>query len=137
MIAHGWMGWLHNPRPGGEFDLGLGVGPRGYRLHSFTGDRGMFATAEYRYMAAENFLNLADMGIAGFVDYGGAWYAGEPRRLGWDFGVGLRIGTSRSTDLLLNRFDLVRRVGNEQEPSGWVIVIGKGLVFSSRGILNQ
>jgi hypothetical protein len=97
----------------------------------------MFATAEYRYMAAENFLNLADMGIAGFVDYGGAWYSGEPRRLGWDFGVGLRIGTSRSTDLLLNRIDLVRRVGNEQEPSGWVIVIGKGLVFSSRGILNQ
>jgi hypothetical protein len=137
IIAHGWLGWLHNSRPGGEFDLGLGVGPRGYRLHSFTGDRGMFATAEYRYMAAENFLNLADMGIAGFVDYGGAWYAGEPRRLGWDFGVGLRIGTSRSTDLLLNRFDLVRRVGNEQEPSGWVIVIGKGLVFSSRGILNQ
>ncbi len=136
-VVHAWGGWLHNPRPGGEFDLGLGVGPRGYRLHSFSGDRGLFTTAEYRYMLAEDFAQLVDVGVAAFVDYGGAWYSGSRRRLGWDYGVGLRVGTSRSTDLLLNRIDLVRRVGSDREPGGWVLVIGKGLVFSTTGLFNR
>lgn len=136
-VVHAWGGWLENHRPGGEFDLGLGQGPRGYRLHAFSGDRGVFATAEYRWMAFEDFLQLAEIGVAGFVDWGGAWYSGEPRRTGWNIGAGLRFGTSRSTDLILNRFDLAWRAGNEREPSGWVIVIGKGLVFSTSGILNR
>jgi len=59
------------------------------------------------------------------------------RRTGWNFGVGLRVGTSRSTDLLLNRVDLVRRVGSDREPGGWVLVIGKGLVFSTTGLFNR
>lgn len=136
-VFHAWGGWLHNPRPGGEFDLGFGLGPRGYRLHSYTGDRGVFATAEYRYMAFDDFLKLATMGVAGFVDWGGAWYQGSKVRTGWNVGAGLRFGTSRSTDLLLNRFDLAYRLGNDVEPPGWVIVIGKGLVFSTSGILNR
>lgn len=136
-VFHAWGGWLHHPRPGGEFDLGLGLGPRGYRLHAYSGDRGVFATAEYRYMAFQDFLRLADLGVAGFVDWGGAWYQGSKVRTGWNLGAGLRFGSSRSTDLFLNRFDLVYRGGNEIEPAGWVVVIGKGLVFSTNGILNR
>ena len=136
-VFHAWGGWLHHPRPGGEFDLGLGLGPRGYRLHAYSGDRGVFATAEYRYMAFQDFLKLADIGVAGFVDWGGAWYQGSKVRTGWNLGAGLRFGPSRSTDLFLNRFDLVYRGGNEIEPAGWVVVIGKGLVFSTNGILNR
>jgi len=136
-LLHGWVGWLHNPRPGGEFDFGFGVGPRAYRLHAFTGDRGVFTTAEYRYMLAEDFLTIADVGVAAFVDWGGAWYSGERRRTAWDFGLGLRVGTSRSTDLLLNRIDLGYRAGNDREVSGWVLVIGKGFVFSSSGVVNR
>ena len=136
-ILHAWGGWLENPRPGGEFDLGLGVGPRAYRLHAFTGDRGVFGTAEYRVMFAEDFLTVADVGIAGFADWGGAWYSGERRRTAWDFGIGLRIGPSRSTDIFLHRIDLTYRAGNEREASGWVLVIGKGFVFSTTGSLSR
>lgn len=136
-IFHAWAGWLHNPRPGGEFDLGLGVGPRAYELHAFSGDRGVITTAEYRFTIAEDFLKLADFGIAAFADWGGAWYAGERRRTGWDIGLGLRIGTSRATSLTLNRIDLAYRPATAQQGSGWVLSVGKGFNFSTSGTLNR
>jgi len=97
-IVHVETGWIENPLPGAEFDLGLGSGPRAFRSHAFTGDRTVFATAEYRVTVADDFLGLVGLGIAGFVDHGGAWYAGTPRRLGWDAGLGLRLG-DRHLDL--------------------------------------
>jgi hypothetical protein len=132
-ILHLETGWLDHPIPGGEFDLGLGVGPRAFRSHAFTGDRAYFGTAEYRVTVADDFLGMIGLGVAGFVDHGGAWYSGSPRRTGWDAGVGLRLGASRSTDTDALRFDLARRFGNDAQPSGWVITVGKGFVFSSLG----
>lgn len=137
IVAHGWAGALDNPRPGGEFDLGLGVGPRGFRLHAFTGDRALFATAEYRYLFALDVLRTLDLGVASFVDHGGAWYTGSPRRTGWDYGVGLRLGYSRSTDLEMTRLDLVRRAPGPTDPGDWLLVIGRGLTFSTAGVLNR
>jgi hypothetical protein len=136
-IVHAWAGWLDNPRPGGEFDLGLGLGPRGFRLHAFSGDRGVFTTAEYRYLVGLDWFQVLDLGVAGFVDYGGAWYAGSPARTGVDFGIGLRVGFSRANSLEMNRIDLVRRAANDVEPAGWLLVIGRGFVFSTAGILNR
>ncbi len=130
-ILHLEGGWLENPVPGGEFDLGLGSGPRAFRSHAFTGDRSYFGTAEYRVTVADDFLGMIGLGIAGFVDHGGAWYAGSPRRTGWDAGVGLRLGASRSTDTDAVRFDLARRFGNDAQPAGWVVTVGKGFVFSA------
>jgi len=136
-VAHVGAGWLDDPRPGGEFDLGLGLGPRGFRNHAFTGDRGVNTSAEYRYMAALDFLKILDLGIATFVDWGGAWYAGSKRRTGWDTGIGLRMGPSRSTQIELTRVDLVYRGKTDTDPSGWVIVIGRGLTFSTAAILTR
>ncbi len=76
-ILHLEGGWLKDPVPGAEFDLGLGTGPRAFRSHSFTGDRSYFGTAEYRVTVVDDFLGQIGLGIAGFVDHGGAWYAGE------------------------------------------------------------
>jgi hypothetical protein len=132
-IVHLEAGWLKNPLPGAEFDLGLGSGPRAFRSHAFTGDRTVFATAEYRVTVAEDFLGLMGLGIAGFVDHGGAWYAGTPRRLGWDAGLGLRLGASRANDTEALRFDLARRFGNDAQDGGWVLTVGKGFVFSPVG----
>lgn len=129
-IAHVEGGWLKDPLPGAEFDLGLGTGPRAFRSHAFTGDRMYFATAEYRVTVTDDFLGLVGLGIAGFADHGGAWYAGSPRRTGWDAGVGLRLGTSRSSDTEALRFDLAHRFGNDAQESGWVVTVGKGFVFS-------
>lgn len=130
-LVHASGGMLRAPLPGSEFDLGLGAGPRAFRQHAFTGDRAFFVTAEYRYGAAVDFLKVMDVGIATFVDHGGAWYAGSPVRTGWDFGVGLRLGASRAPELEANRLDVVYRVGNDRERSGWVFVVGKGFAFSS------
>ncbi|MDQ3136921.1 MAG: hypothetical protein M3Q93_04975 [Gemmatimonadota bacterium] len=129
-IVHVEGGWLENPVPGGEFDLGLGTGPRAFRSHAFTGDRSYFVTAEYRLTILDDFLGMIGLGIAGFADHGGAWYAGSPRRTGWDAGIGLRLGASRSTDTDALRFDLARRFGNDAQPAGWVVTVGKGFVFS-------
>ena len=129
-VLHAESGWIRNPLPGAEFDLGLGTGPRAFGSHAFTGDRSVFATAEYRVTVAEDFLGLVGLGVAGFVDHGGAWYAGSRRRLGWDAGVGLRLGASRSSDTEALRFDLARRFANDVEPGGWVVTVGKGFAFS-------
>jgi hypothetical protein len=133
VILHAESGWIEQPLPGAEFDLGLGTGPRAFGSHAFTGDRSVFATAEYRVTVADDFLGLVGLGVAGFVDHGGAWYAGSPRRLGWDAGVGLRLGASRSSDTEALRFDLARRFANDAQEAGWVVTVGKGFVFSPLG----
>lgn len=132
-ILHGEAGWIENPLPGSEFDLGLGQGPRAFRSHAFTGDRSFFFTAEYRVTVVDDFLGMVGLGLAGFVDHGGAWYAGSPRRTGWDAGLGIRVGASRSTDTEALRFDLARRFANDAEGAGWVVTVGKGFVFSPLG----
>ena len=130
-LLHVEGGMLRRPAPGSEYDLGLGVGPRGFREHAFTGDRQFFGTLEYRYTAFEEFAKVLGIGLATFVDYGGAWYRGAPRRTGWDAGVGLRLGPSRAPDDGASRLDLVRRFASDREPAGWVFVVGKGFVFST------
>ena len=129
-VLHVEGGWLEDPVPGEEFDLGLGRGPRAFGSHAFTGDRSIFGTAEYRYTIVDDLWGLLGLGLAGFVDHGGAWYAGEPRRVGWDAGVGLRLGASRSTDTPAIRFDLAHRFANDVDPSGWVLTVGKGFAFT-------
>jgi hypothetical protein len=124
-------GWLKDPVPGEEFDLGLGSGPRAFGSHAFTGDRYFFGTAEYRYTVVEDLAGLVGLGVAGFVDHGGAWYAGSPRRTGWDAGIGLRVGASRSSDTPALRFDLARRFANDVDRAAWVVSVGKGFAFSS------
>ena len=130
-VFHLEGGWLKNPVPGEEFDLGLGSGPRAFGSHAFTGDRSVFATAEYRVTVAEDLFGLVGLGIAGFVDHGGAWYAGSRKRLGWDAGVGLRLGPSRATATDALRFDLAHRFATDVEEGGWVLTVGKGFAFAA------
>lgn len=128
-VLHGSAGWQKNNRPGGEYDLGAGFGPRALRLHAFTGDRYVFSMAEYRWTAAEDLWGLVGVGLAGFVDHGGAWYDGTPRRTGWDAGFGLRLGPSRTPEPEAIRVDLAYRFASGPERAGWVLVIGKGFPF--------
>lgn len=131
VLFHAEAGMLRKPVPGSEFDLGLGAGPRGFREHAFTGDRQFFGTLEYRYTAFQELAKVTGVGLATFVDYGGAWYRGDRRRTGWDAGVGLRLGPSRAPDDGASRLDLVRRFASDRQPAGWVFVVGKGFVFST------
>jgi hypothetical protein len=129
-ILHADVGWLKNPIPSTEFDLGFARGPRGFPIHAFTGDRTYFTTAEYRVSLAEDLFKSLALGVAGFADHGGAWYSGSPRRTGTDVGLGLRLSPSRAADANPTRLDLAYRFKNDRERAGWVFVIASGLVFS-------
>lgn len=131
ILLHGDGGWQKNAAPGDEFDLGLGIGPRAFPAHAFTGDRAFYGTAEYRWILTEEFLHVIGIGLAGFGDYGGAWFDGTPSRTGTDFGVGLRLGPSRVAGEPPLRIDAAYRLANDVEGKGWVIVIQKGFPFAA------
>jgi hypothetical protein len=135
-VLHGSAGMQKDPRPGQEFDLGLGIGPRAARAHAFTGDRAFFTSAEYRFNVDDDFLALTGLGVAAFVDYGGAWYHGDPRRTGVHAGIGLRLAPSRSPGVEATRIDLARRFRGPGEPGSWALVIGKGFPFTTNGRLD-
>jgi hypothetical protein len=135
-VVHAARGWQRRATPGAEFDLGLGLGPRAFRQHAFTGDRAFFTSAEYRYTLTDEFLKLSAIGLAGFVDYGGAWYHGSKRRSGWDAGLGFRFGPTRTNTVRNTRLDFAYRVKNDAQSGGWVVIFGSGFTFSSTGRLD-
>ncbi len=130
-LFHGSHGWQKNPMPGGEFDFGLGLGPRGFTAHAFTGDRAFLLTGEYRYTVTDNLLRSAGLALAGFADYGGAWFAGSPRRTGYAVGVGVRFGLTVTTDLSPARLDLAYINGSGLDRGAWRLAFGKGFVFNT------
>jgi len=130
LTLHADGGWLRNPAPGEEFDIGLRNGPRAFGIHSFTGDQAFFTTAEYRRLVVPRVAGLFAVGLAGFVDYGGAWWRDEPRRTGTDVGVGLRLGFLRAPIGDLARIDVAWRFANDAKSDGVVLAIGKGFAFS-------
>jgi hypothetical protein len=130
LVAYSAMGWMHNPYPGEEFDLGLSRGPRAFPLHAFTGDRQRFSMAEYRWTALPSVAGLFAAGIAAFAESGGAWFSGAPARDGSDAGVGLRIAPLRSSASVgSTRVDFVRRFADDRTAAGWVVVVGTGFAF--------
>ncbi len=129
-VLHADAGWQHNPVPGAEFDLGLSLGMRAFRLHAFTGDRTFYTSAEYRYIMTNELFGLFGLGLAGFADYGGAWFQGDARRTGWDAGVGFRLGINRTSSTAAIRIDLAYRFANDVDPAGWVISLGQGFPFA-------
>lgn len=128
-VASATAGRLDNPAFGVEYDLGLGYAVRAFPAHAFTGDRQYFVNGEYRWMAVPRLLGLVGVGVAGFVDHGGAWFAGSGRRTGTDAGVGLRIGSIRSAGSIVGRLDLAYRFESDMEPAGWVVSLGRGFAY--------
>jgi hypothetical protein len=119
-------GQLKNPPFGNEYDIGLGFGVRAFPSHAYTGDRYYLTNAEYRWLVIPRFLGLVGIGVAGFVDHGGAWFAGDERRTGTDAGFGLRIGSIRSAASAVGRLDVAYRFESDRESAGWVISLGRG-----------
>ena len=107
-------------------------GPRAFPAHAFTGDRSYFTMAEYRWTPLHDVMRVLDVGVAGFVDHGGAWWGDESRRTGTDFGAGLRLASARLGNGPAIRLDLAWRVANDVEPAGAVFSIGAGFPFDGR-----
>lgn len=126
-------GVLENPPPGGEFDLGFNVPPRGFPPHAFVGTRSVSGTLEHRWYAWDGLFRVLNVGLAAFIDYGGAWYAGQPSRFGGNVGAGLRLGTGVSTGIgRTARIDVAYLFGDgvgERVGSRWSFSIGPSFVF--------
>jgi hypothetical protein len=126
LVARAAAGRLENAPFGTEYDIGLGYGVRAFPSHAFTGDRYYLLNGEYRWLVLPRFLGLVGLGVAGFVDHGGAWFDGEQRRTGTDAGFGFRIGSIRSAGSIVGRLDFAYRFANDREPAGWVVSLGRG-----------
>lgn len=94
----------------GEDQLLLGgdSGLRGYPLRYQAGDRRMLLTLEQRFFSDRELFHLVHLGAAVFFDAGQAWFvnprsqrdpklAAQERRILKDAGLGLRLGSSRSS----------------------------------------
>jgi len=130
LVLHWSGGVLTDPAPGYEFDLGLTSGPRAFGVHSFTGNQAFFTSAEARQLLWPRLFGVMSLGVAAYVDYGGAWWSTGPMRTGTDVGVGLRLGQSRSSRGFISRLDLSWRFANDAVGAGWVVSLGRGFAFS-------
>ncbi len=126
-------GTLEDTPPGSEFDLGYLNAPRSWGPHAFVGTRGVWGTLEHRWFRFEDVLNLADVALAAFVDYGGAWYEDQEARFGGNLGFGLRSGSALASVATTGRLDIGWRFGDGVERgSSFVVSLGAGFVFPRR-----
>jgi len=128
-VLHVQAGAQRNPAPGAEFDIGHGIGPRGFEPHAFTGTRTAWGVLEHRVFLADALLDLFGFGVAGFVDYGGAWYADQSPRVGGNVGLGLRVGGTTSTGPNVGRLDFAYRFGEGWSGKRWVVSFGQAYEF--------
>jgi len=128
-VLHVEGGAQKDPSPGAEFDIGHGIGPRGFEPHAFTGTRTIWGIAEHRIFLFDALFSLFGLGVAGFVDYGGAWYPDQPVRLGGDVGLGLRMGGTTSTGPNVGRLDFAYRYGDGFTGNRWVVSFGQAFEF--------
>ena len=123
-------GRLEGQTPGSEYDLGFARPPRSWEPHSFVGNRMVWAMAEHKVFVMDAFLGLFGIAIAGFADYGGAWYDGQTPRYGGNVGIGLRGGSALATVARTGRVDVAYRFGDGvTQGSRWVLSLGAGWVF--------
>ena len=122
-------GVLERPAPGNEFDLGFSVGLRGFEPHSFVGTRALWGTLEHRWYAFPRVFNQFGLGIAGYFDFGGAWYADQDSRWGSELGIGLRTSSRLSSTAESGRIDLGYLIGSGLTGSRFVVSAGTSIRF--------
>ena len=127
LILHLEGGRLEGQKPGAEFDPWLDQrGPRLYGAHAFTGTRLSWLAFEDRVLVVDDLWGMVGLGLAPFVDYGGAWYADEPARLGGDAGIALRFGPTRAVRGDAGELAVGYRFG---AGTGWAIALRRGFSF--------
>jgi hypothetical protein len=108
-------------------------GLRGYRLHSFEGDKRLVWNLEHRLFTGREVLQLASFGAAVFFDAGAATPRGQPLKLSEfksDVGVGLRIAISRASTNNILRVDAAYPLNPDPlGRKGWLISFSSGQVF--------
>ena len=129
-IVHAEAGVVTHPKPGAEFDPWVvQKGPRLFGIHEFTGTRTTWFVLEDRILVADDILGLMALGLAPFLDYGGAWYDDEPARQGGDAGLSLRFGPTRAVRGRAGELAFGYRFGQGVKGKRWAITLRKGFSF--------
>jgi len=129
LLLHAEGGALERPKPGAQFDLWTArKGPRLFGAHLFTGERMAWVTVEDRILVTDQMWGLVGVGVAPFVDWGGAWYADEAVRAGGDAGVALRLGPTRAARGDVGEFAVGYRWFGRGF-TGWAVAVRRGIVF--------
>ena len=143
-IVHFEAGALRRGKPNAFFDTWLDqTGPRLYPAHAFTGTRTIWFTFEDRIVLSDQAFGLVGVGLAPFVDWGGAWYGDEPTwpgkapfallepmRTGSDAGISLRLGPTRAVRGEVSEFAFGYRFGAPAGvPQGWAFSLRQGIFF--------
>jgi hypothetical protein len=129
-LVHLEAGALRDPRPGTAFDpWATQNGPRGFGAHAFTGTRLVYAMVENRVQVTDGLWGLVGVGVAPYVEYGGAWYAGDATRLGGDVGLALRLGSPRSVRGDVAEIDISWRFGDGFTGSPWALTLRKSYIL--------
>src|SRR5205814_9733698 len=81
---------------------------------------------EDRVLVADNLWGLMGVGVAPFLDYGGAWYSDEPARLGGAVGGSLRVGPTRAGRGGVGGVAVGYRFGKGGTGSRWGFAVRKG-----------
>jgi len=124
LVVHAEGAAARRIAPGTEYDLWLYFdGPRAYPAHAFTGTRRYWLVAEDRFLVANDVLGLVGVGLAPFVEWGGAWYADERPRAAGDAGLALRLGATRSTRGEVTEIAVAQRFGPNIAGKGWALVV--------------
>jgi hypothetical protein len=130
LILHVEGAQLRLPKPGHEFDLWVAQnGPRVFGIHEFTGTRMVWLALEDRVLVADDVWGLLGVGVAPFLDYGGAWYPDERARLGGDVGLSLRIGPTRAVRGDVGEIAVGYRFGKGFAGSRWGFTVRKGVSY--------
>ena len=130
LILHVEGAQLRRAKPGAEFDLWNSQnGPRVFGIHEFTGTRRVWLALEDRLLVAEDLWGLMGVGVAPFLDYGGAWFENEAARLGGAVGMSLRIGPTRAVRGDVAEFAFGYRFGKGFTGSRWGFAIRKGVRY--------
>ncbi len=122
-------GWRLDPEQ--QFFADGLSGLRGYRAHSFSGDRAIVLNLEQRVYLGREILQLASPSLVAFVDAGNATNGGLATllRLKTDVGVGIRVGLPRTPKNLL-RVDLSYALNRDPlGRSGWMVSFSSGQAF--------
>lgn len=100
----------HELDPELQLLLGGDTGLRGYPLRFQGGDRRGLLTVEQRFFSQRELFHLLQLGGAVFFDAGRAWFADPPfplkKEILRDIGLGLRVGSSRSSGGMMVHLDL-------------------------------
>ena len=130
LILHLEGGMLRGPKAGDEFDLWRdNKGPRLFGAHAFTATRMMWIALEDRVVVKDEVWGLFGVGLAPFLDYGGAWYPDEPARLGGNVGLALRLGPTRLTITDVGQFALGYRFGKGFSGRHWAFTAAGNIAY--------